>query len=165
MSLAEVKCLIQLQHLNIVKLKEVIRSDNSELYLIFELLQTDMHDFIKKKRKSRDYFDEQEIKFIVYSILRGISYIHKRGFFHRDLKPDNILIFSKDESAPISIENTSVKISDFGLCREINSMPPFTEYISTRWYRAPESVLRSRSYNHKVDIFAVGCIMAELFML
>ena len=65
----------------------------------------------------------------------------------------------------IDIQTSSVKISDFGLCRETNSMPPYTEYISTRWYRAPECVLRSRSYSYKVDIFAVGCIMAELFTL
>jgi len=65
----------------------------------------------------------------------------------------------------LMLGSTSVKISDFGLCREINSMPPYTEYISTRWYRAPECVLRSRSYSFKVDIFAVGCIMAELYLL
>lgn len=61
--------------------------------------------------------------------------------------------------------SSKVKISDFGLCREINSNPPFTEYISTRWYRAPECVLKSRSYSYKMDIFAVGCIMAELFTM
>lgn len=58
-----------------------------------------------------------------------------------------------------------MKISDFGLVREIRSAPPFTEYISTRWYRAPECVLRSRGYNYPVDIFALGCIMAELYTM
>ena len=93
MSLPEVKCLIQLQHLNIVKLKEVIRSNRTEeLYLLFELLQTDLHDLIKKRRKAEMPFSEAEIRFIIFSILRGLSYIHKRGFFHRDLKPENILV-------------------------------------------------------------------------
>ena len=83
-----------------------------------------------------------------------MAYIHKHGFFHRDLKPDNLLI-SADQ----------VIVSDFGLVREIKSMPPFTEYISTRWYRGPECVLRSRGYNYPVDIFALGCIMAEFYMM
>jgi serine/threonine protein kinase len=63
------------------------------------------------------------------------------------------------------MELSDIKISDFGLCKEINSSPPYTEYISTRWYRAPECVLLSRSYNFKMDIFAVGCIMAELYLM
>ena len=79
--------------------------------------------------------------------------MHKNGFFHRDLKPDNIL----------TQNGTIAKISDFGLVREIKTSPPFTEYVSTRWYRGPECVLRSKSYNHPMDMFAVGCIIAELF--
>ncbi len=61
--------------------------------------------------------------------------------------------------------DSKVKISDMGLIREIRSQPPFTEYISTRWYRAPECVLRSRGYNYPVDIFALGCIMGELYLM
>jgi serine/threonine protein kinase len=82
------------------------------------------------------------------------------------LKPDNILVKTlKKEGNLADLSNTEIKISDFGLCKEINSNPPYTEYISTRWYRAPECVLLSRSYSYKVDVFAVGCIMAELFLL
>jgi len=58
-----------------------------------------------------------------------------------------------------------VKLADFGLAREIRSRPPYTDYVSTRWYRAPELLLRSTSYNSPVDIFALGCIMAELYLL
>ena len=78
--------------------------------------------------------------------------MHRHGFFHRDLKPENILI-----------NKGHIKIIDFGLAREIRSSPPFTDYVSTRWYRAPELLLRSTTYNSPVDIFAVGCIMAELY--
>lgn len=70
------------------------------------------------------------------------------------MKPENLL-----ES------NSTVKIADFGLAREIRSKPPFTDYVSTRWYRAPEVILRSPNYNSPIDIFAIGAIMAELYRL
>jgi serine/threonine protein kinase len=80
--------------------------------------------------------------------------MHKHGFFHRDLKPENLLI-----------NDGNVKICDFGLAREIRSRPPFTDYVSTRWYRAPEIILKANNYNSPVDIFALGCIMAELYLM
>ena len=84
----------------------------------------------------------------------SLAYIHKNGFFHRDLKPENMLIS----------QSGVVKLIDFGLAREIRSRPPYTDYISTRWYRAPELLVRSTNYNSPVDIFALGCIIAELFL-
>jgi len=79
--------------------------------------------------------------------------MHKHGFFHRDLKPENLLI-----------KENVIKISDFGLSREIRSKPPFTDYVSTRWYRAPEILLKSTTYSSPIDIFALGSIMAELYL-
>jgi protein kinase len=99
-------------------------------------------------------FPEQEIKSILLQTLLGLAYMHKHGFFHRDMKPENMLV-----------KNEAVKIADFGLAREIRSRPPFTDYVSTRWYRAPEILLRSTNYNSPVDIFACGAIMAELYLL
>ena len=90
----------------------------------------------------------------MYQSLAGLAHMHKHGFFHRDLKPENLLW-----------NGDIVKLGDFGLAREINSLPPFTDYISTRWYRAPEILLRSTNYSSAVDIFAMGWIMAELYML
>jgi len=81
--------------------------------------------------------------------------MHKNGFFHRDIKPENLLINPKNV----------IKIADFGLAREIRSLPPYTDYVSTRWYRAPEILLKSTNYNSPIDIFALGCIMAELYLL
>ena len=78
----------------------------------------------------------------------------RNGFFHRDLKPENILCASPE----------CVKIADFGLAREIRSQPPYTDYVSTRWYRAPEVLLRSTNYSSPIDVWAVGCIMAELYI-
>lgn len=79
--------------------------------------------------------------------------MHKHGYFHRDMKPENLLCMGPD----------LVKIADFGLAREIRSRPPYTDYVSTRWYRAPEVLLRSTAYSAPIDIWAVGCIMAELY--
>ena len=79
--------------------------------------------------------------------------MHTNGFFHRDMKPENLMFVDQ-----------TVKISDFGEAREIRSMPPYTEYISTRWYRAPEVLLRCRNYSSPIDLWGVGCIMAELYM-
>ena len=87
-------------------------------------------------------------------MLEGLAFVHRQGFFHRDIKPENIMW-----------KGEVLKIADFGLAREIRSRPPYTEYISTRWYRAPEIVLRHEFYNSPVDIWAVGAIMAELFTL
>ena len=81
--------------------------------------------------------------------------MHKHGFFHRDIKPENLLCMGPE----------LIKIADFGLAREIRSRPPYTDYVSTRWYRAPEVLLRSTAYNSPIDIWAVGCIMAELYTL
>ena len=80
--------------------------------------------------------------------------MHKHEFLNRDMKPENLLI-----------NEGNVKICDFGLVREIRSRPPFTDFVSTRWYRAPEIILKAPNYNSPVDIFALGCIMAELYLM
>lgn len=81
--------------------------------------------------------------------------MHKHGFFHRDIKPENLLCMGPE----------LIKIADFGLAREIRSRPPYTDYVSTRWYRAPEVLLRSTSYSSPIDVWAIGCIMSELYTL
>lgn len=92
----------------------------------------------------------------MFQLLKGVSYIHKRGYIHRDLKPENLML----------LDDSLLKITDFGITKDnsLSLQTPLTEYISTRWYRAPELVLRSSNYDSKVDVFAVGCIMAELYM-
>ena len=148
-SLREIKSLRKLSHQNIVKLKEVIRS-NDELYLVFEFIDQNIYQVMRDRP---EVLDGNAIRSIVYQVLSGLAYMHRNGFFHRDMKPENLLF-----------QNGVVKIADFGLAREIRSKPPFTDYVSTRWYRAPEILLRSTCYNSPVDIFALGTIMAELYI-
>ncbi|XP_044277438.1 serine/threonine-protein kinase ICK [Varanus komodoensis] len=151
MNLREVKSLKKLNHANVVKLKEVIR-ENDHLYFIFEYMKENLYQLMKERNK---LFPESTVRNIMYQILQGLAFIHKHGFFHRDLKPENLLCMGPE----------LVKIADFGLAREIRSRPPYTDYVSTRWYRAPEVLLRSTNYSSPIDIWAVGCIMAEVYTL
>ncbi|KAL2489796.1 Protein kinase superfamily protein [Forsythia ovata] len=149
-NLREVKSLRKMNHPNIVKLKEVIR-ENDVLYFVFEYMECNLYQLMKDRRK---LFSEAEVRTWCFQVFQGLAYIHQRGYFHRDLKPENLLV-SMD----------IIKVADFGLAREIDSQPPFTEYVSTRWYRAPEVLLQSQTYGPAVDMWAMGAIMAELFTL
>ena len=140
----------KLNHANVVKLKEVIR-ENDELFFVFEFMEKNLYEMMKEREKM---IPEARIRNIMYQVFQGLAFMHKHGFFHRDFKPENLLV-----------KGDTVKIADFGLAREIRSRPPFTDYVSTRWYRAPEVLLRSPNYNSPIDLFACGCIMAELFTL
>ncbi|XP_058870732.1 serine/threonine-protein kinase MAK-like isoform X8 [Acipenser ruthenus] len=151
MNLREVKSLKKLNHANVIKLKEVIR-ENDHLYFVFEYMKENLYQLMKDRNK---LFPESVIRNIMYQIIQGLAFIHKHGFFHRDMKPENLLCMGPE----------LIKIGDFGLAREIRSRPPYTDYVSTRWYRAPEVLLRSSVYSSPVDMWAVGCIMAELYTL
>lgn len=146
--LREVRSLKKLNHPNIVKLREVIR-ENDELFFVFEYLEKNIYQMTKERKK---FLPEQKIRNIMWQVFQGLAYMHKMGFFHRDMKPENLLM-----------TDDVVKLADFGLAREIRSRPPFTDYVSTRWYRAPEVLLRSTNYNSPIDVWACGSIMAELY--
>jgi MAK-like kinase len=150
LDLREVKSLNKLkQSDNIIKLKEMIRVEDN-LYLIFEYMEKNLYELIIQRQNRK--FNEGQIRSIMFQTLQGMAYMHKYGFFHRDLKPENLLV-----------NGEKVKIADFGLAREIRSLPPYTDYVSTRWYRAPECILKSTNYNSPIDIWALGCIMAEMY--
>ena len=137
---------------NIIKLKRIIFINKTGvLNLVFEFMEKDL--LILMKSFEPKWLPENKIKDIVYQTLLGLSYMHKYGFFHRDLKPENLLLVGDN-----------VKIADFGLAREIRSIPPYTEYVSTRYYRAPECILKSTNYNSPIDIWALGCVMAEMYL-
>lgn len=123
--------------------------------MVTELVEGDLYSIIKSPQK----LEENHIKFILYQILRGLKYLESAKVLHRDLKPRNILITSKCE----------VKICDFGLTRLLlgpqkNKIEGMTDYVATRWYRAPELILANERYDSKVEIWSLGCIMAEMYL-
>mmetsp|Transcript_36122 Transcript_36122/g.100283 ORF Transcript_36122/g.100283 Transcript_36122/m.100283 type:complete len:457 (-) Transcript_36122:120-1490(-) len=150
MKLREINSLRKLIHPNIVRLKEVIR-ENDELHLVFEFMEANLYEFMKARVRP---LPESKIRNIMFQTMQAMHHVHKHGYFHRDMKPENLLV-----------SGDTVKLADFGLAREIRARPPFTDYVSTRWYRAPEVLLRSSIYNSPLDIWACGGIMAELYTL
>ena len=158
LQLNEIKILKELNHENIIKLLEVIREENNKVSLIFEYLDENLNDFIEKYEDKKEKIPEKTIKNILHQILEGLNYLHSQKIIHRDLKPDNILL---------DLTNKKVKIADFGTAKKIlnDSNEILTDYICTRWYRAPECVLKSVKYNEKIDIWAFGCILCELYNL
>ncbi|KAF3784850.1 Cyclin-dependent kinase F-4 [Nymphaea thermarum] len=150
LNLREVQSLRKLNHPNIVKLKELIR-ENNLLYFVFEYMECNLYEVMKTRSI---LFTEAEVRNWCFQVFQALAYMHQCGYFHRDLKPENLLV-TKD----------AIKIADFGLAREVLSQPPYTNYVSTRWYRAPEVLLQAPVYSSSVDMWAMGAIMAELFTL
>lgn len=121
-----------------------------DIYIVQDLMETDLHRIIY----SRQPLTIDHIQYFVYQILRGLKYIHSSNVLHRDLKPSNLLVNA----------NCDLKICDFGLSRgvEDEQKGELTEYVVTRWYRAPEIMLACQEYTKSIDIWSVGCIFAEL---
>ena len=143
--LPEVETLLKFHHPNIIKLLEVIK-ERDEVFLVFECMDRNVYQLMKDSD-----LELTQVRNIVLQTLQGLHYIHAKGLFHRDLKPENLL-----ES------QGTVKIADFGLAKRVSAPFPFTDYVSTRWYRAPEIIVGAEDYGPSVDIFALGCIFAEL---
>ncbi|CAG9855027.1 unnamed protein product [Phyllotreta striolata] len=143
----ELKLLKHMRHENVIGLLDVFypKHDNSQIYLVTHLMGADLNNIIRTQKLTDDH-----VQFLVYQILRGLKYIHSAGVIHRDLKPSNIAVN----------EDCELKILDFGLARPTET--EMTGYVATRWYRAPEIMLNWMHYNQTVDIWSVGCIMAEL---
>ncbi|CAJ0570095.1 unnamed protein product, partial [Mesorhabditis spiculigera] len=146
----EIRLLRCMNHENVIDLLDVFTPDKTmdsltDVYFVSILMGADLSNILKIQR-----LNDEHIRFLIYQILRGLKYIHSAGVIHRDLKPSNIAVN----------EDCELKILDFGLARQTDS--EMTGYVATRWYRAPEIMLNWMHYSQTVDIWSVGCILAEL---
>ena len=155
--LREVMIMKYVQHENIIPLYDVIFHINKnpqlkkigDIYLIMEKMDSDLQKIIFSKQELSD----DHYQFILYQILRAIYYLHSANIIHRDFKPSNVLIN----------EDCTIKLCDFGMSRNLKEDDlTLTEYVVTRYYRAPEIMLSSHHYSKKIDVWSVGCSFAEL---
>ncbi|KAI4903718.1 hypothetical protein NFI96_030767 [Prochilodus magdalenae] len=169
-NLREVQAMKRLSpHANILQLHDLIfDQDTKTLSLICELMEMNIYELIKGtinllknicgfRADLFNYFGRQyplaesKVKHYIYQLCKALDHMHSNGIFHRDVKPENILI-----------KHDVLKLADFGSCRSVYSKPPHTEYISTRWYRAPECLLTDGYYSLKMDMWSAGCVFFEI---
>jgi len=147
----ELQALKALRHEFIVRLRELIRSQqDGSLYFVFEFLDSDLGQLIRRNPRG---VEERLSMELARQLFAGLAHMHQMNFLHRDLKPENVLLDSSQKT---------IRIADMGQARSLRSRPPFTDYVGTRWYRAPECLLRDRSYSSPVDVWGAGLIFAEL---
>ncbi|KAE8912922.1 MAPK/MAK/MRK overlapping kinase [Phytophthora fragariae] len=153
-NLREIQALRRLSpHQHIVKLEEVLYDQPSgRLALVFELMDANLYEMIRGRRH---YLKPDLVQSLMYQLVKSLDHMHNKGIFHRDIKPENILVE----------DNSKLKLADFGSCRGIYSKQPYTEYISTRWYRAPECLLTDGYYGPEMDMWGVGCVFFEITSL
>ncbi|KAK9479909.1 kinase-like domain-containing protein [Lipomyces japonicus] len=154
-TLREMKLLKYFNHENIISILDIQRPSSyetfTEVYLVQELMETDMHRVIRTQTLSDDH-----CQYFIYQTLRALKAMHSANVLHRDLKPSNLLLNA----------NCDLKVCDFGLARSAASTDDnqgfMTEYVATRWYRAPEIMLTFKEYTKAIDVWSVGCILAEM---
>lgn len=150
--LREIRLLAHLRHENLLRLLDlppVPDPDFDDVYLVTQYMESDLHRVIHSKTELK----EAHIQAMVCQIVRGLKYLHSTGVCHRDLKPANILVNT----------NCTLKIADFGLARGGTDNGDMTDYVVTRWYRAPEVMLLPSEYNEELDLWSLGCIQCELY--
>uniref|UniRef100_A0AAV1VDZ9 Mitogen-activated protein kinase n=1 Tax=Peronospora matthiolae TaxID=2874970 RepID=A0AAV1VDZ9_9STRA len=150
--LREIRLMRHLNHPNLVNLLDLLRpptlQEFNDVYIVTDLMETDLHRVIHSNQSISD----DHVQYFLYQMLVAINYVHSAEVLHRDLKPSNILVNS----------DCDLKLCDFGLARGIQGMDSgLTEYVVTRWYRAPELLLSSK-YDKQMDVWAIGCILAEM---
>jgi len=156
-TLRELRILRHLRHENLIDVRSIFlpgsKEEFEDIYVFSELMETDLASILKSSQPLTD----DHCQFFLYQILRGLKYVHSAAVIHRDLKPRNLLVNA----------NCDLKICDFGLARVSFSDKefqtcPMTEYVCTRWYRAPEVLCSWIDYTKAIDIWSIGCIFAEM---
>ncbi|TRY74195.1 hypothetical protein DNTS_004361 [Danionella cerebrum] len=158
-TLRELKILKHFKHDNIIAIKDILQpalphSAFKSVYVVLDLMESDLHQIIH----SRQPLTPEHTRYFLYQLLRGLKYIHSANVIHRDLKPSNLLVN----------ENCELKIGDFGMARGLSAVHSeesrsfMTEYVATRWYRAPELMLSLHHYSLAIDLWSVGCIFGEM---
>ncbi|XP_056844942.1 cyclin-dependent kinase G1 [Raphanus sativus] len=151
-SLREINILLSCNHPSIVNVKEVVvgGKNDSDVYMVMEHLEHDLKCLMERKKQP---FSTSEVKCLMLQLLEGVHYLHTNWIIHRDLKPSNLLMNNTGE----------LKICDFGMARQYGSpIKPYTQMVITQWYRPPELLLGAKQYSTAVDMWSIGCIMAEL---
>lgn len=150
--LREAKLLRHFDHENVCGLRDMMNPPLEEpfndIYIVLDLMDTDLERIINSNNDLTDH----HVQYFIYQILRGLKYIHSANVIHRDLKPSNLLLNA----------DCDLKICDFGLARGVKDDVDLTKYVVTRWYRAPELLCSCKDYDEKIDVWSVGCILAEL---
>jgi len=154
-TLREIKILRHFDHDNIIRIKDILPppslDDFRDVYIASELMDTDLHQIISSPQPLTDY----HCQYILCQVVSALEHVHAANVVHRDLKPSNLLLN----------ESCDVKLCDFGMARGVeegNEALFMTEYVATRWYRAPEMMLSSSKYSKAVDVWSLGCIFAEM---
>ena len=148
----EVKVLRESKHPNIVDLLHVFR-DDGKLMLVFDYHERTLLEELQQAGDKG--INPDRVKNIIYQVLKALSFLHSNKIMHRDVKPENLLLS----------KNGVVKLCDFGFARGTRKQKnyQYTDYVSTRWYRAPELLVGESAYNESIDVWAVGCIFAEIY--
>ncbi|XP_022735027.1 cyclin-dependent kinase G-2-like isoform X2 [Durio zibethinus] len=150
-SLREINILLSFHHPSIVDVKEVVVGGNLDsIFMVMEYMEHDLKGLMETMKQP---FSQSEVKCLMLQLLEGVKYLHDNWVLHRDLKTSNLLLNNQGE----------LKICDFGLARQYGSpLKPYTHLVVTLWYRAPELLLGARQYSTAIDMWSLGCIMAEL---
>ncbi|KAJ9554501.1 hypothetical protein OSB04_018546 [Centaurea solstitialis] len=150
-SLREINILLSFHHPSIVDVKEVVVGSNLDsIFMVMEYMEHDLKALMETMKQP---FSQSEVKCLMLQLLEGTKYLHDNWVLHRDLKTSNLLLNNRGE----------LKICDFGLARQYGSpLKPYTHLVVTLWYRAPELLLGAKEYSTAIDMWSLGCIMAEL---
>ena len=152
-SIREINILLSLHHENIIKVNEVVIGNSiDKIFMVMEYMDHELKALLADNRYK---FSLSQVKCLTYQLLKGVQYMHSNWIFHRDLKTSNLLFNNKGV----------LKIADFGLARKYgNPLRPYTQLVVTLWYRAPELLLGCDKYGASIDMWSVGCIIAEILL-